>query len=62
MGTQRAIAAEIIEQKGDSALALKENQGSLDENGKASFTLACKETFRDIEHHCHESIEKDHGR
>ena len=28
MGTQRAIAAQIIEQKADDVLALKENQGS----------------------------------
>ena len=62
MGTQRAIAAQIIEQKGDYALALKENQGNLYENVKDSFTLAQKDHFRDIEYQFHETIDKDHGR
>jgi len=34
MGTQRTIAAQSIEQHGEYALALKENQGSLHENSK----------------------------
>ena len=62
MGTQRAIAAQIVEQNGDYALALKENQGTLYEHVKDTFTLARKDTFRDIEHQFHETIEKDHGR
>ena len=62
IGTQRAIAAQIIEQKGDYALALKENQGNLYEDVKDTFTLAQKEAFRKIEHQFHETIEKDHGR
>jgi len=62
IGTQRAIAAQIIEQNGDYALALKENQGNLYENVKDTFALACKDHFRDIEHQFYESIEKDHGR
>lgn len=62
IGTQRAIAAQIIEQNGDYALALKENQGNLYENVKDTFALARKDHFRDIEHQFYESIEKDHGR
>ena len=62
IGTQRAIAAQIIEQNGDYALALKENQGNLYENVKETFALARKDHFRDIEHQFYESIEKDHGR
>ena len=62
IGTQRAIAAQIIEQKADYALALKENQGNLYENVKDTFTLAQKDQFRGIEHQFHETIEKDHGR
>jgi len=50
MGTQRAIAAQIIEQQADYALALKENQGNLYENVKDSFALAQKDHFRDIEY------------
>src|SRR5258708_1098396 len=62
IGTQRAIAAQIIEQQADYALALKENQGNLYENVKDTFTLAQKDQFRGIEHQFHETIEKDHGR
>jgi predicted transposase YbfD/YdcC len=53
MGTQRAIAAQLIEQKADYALALKENQGNLYENVKDSFALAQKDQFRDIEYQFH---------
>ncbi|SRR5712692_5276574 len=62
IGTQRAIAAQIIEQNGDYALALKENQGNLYENVKDTFALARKDHFRDIEHQFYETVEKDHGR
>ncbi len=62
MGTQRTIAAQIIEQKADYALALKENQGNLYEDVKDTFTLARKEDFQKIEHQFHETIEKNHGR
>ncbi len=62
MGTQRAIAAQIIDQEADYALALKENQGTLYEDVKDTFTLARKDNFRSVEHQFHETIEKDHGR
>ncbi len=62
IGTQRAIAAQIVDQQADYALALKENQGTLYENVKDSFTLAQKDQFRGIEHQFHETMEKDHGR
>jgi predicted transposase YbfD/YdcC len=62
MGTQRTIAAQIIDQQADYALALKENHGNLYENVKDSFTLAQKDQFRGVEHQFHETIEKDHGR
>ena len=42
MGTQRAIAAQIIDQHADYALALKENQGNLYENVHDTFALALK--------------------
>ena len=62
MGTQRAIAAQIIEQHADYALALKENQGNLYEDVKDTFTLAQKDDFRRVEHQFYKTIEKDHGR
>jgi predicted transposase YbfD/YdcC len=62
IGTQRAIAAQIIEQKGDYALALKENQGTLYEEVKDTFALARKEGFQTTLHQFSEQTEKNHGR
>jgi predicted transposase YbfD/YdcC len=62
MGTQRAIAAQIIDQQADYALALKENQGTLYEDVKDTFTLAQKDQFRGVAHQLRETIEKNHGR
>jgi predicted transposase YbfD/YdcC len=62
MGTQRAIAAQLIEQNADDALALKENQGNLYEDVEDTFTLARTDHFRSVEYQFHETIEKDHGR
>lgn len=62
MGTQTAIAAQIIDQKGDYALALKDNQGILYEEVQDTFALAQKEQFAQIQHQFHETIEKGHGR
>ncbi len=62
MGTQRTIAAQIIDQQGDYALALKENHGTLYEDVKDTFTLARHEEFRQIEHQFYETKEKNHGR
>ena len=42
MGTQTKIAEQIIEQEGDYVLALKDNQGNLYEEVKATFALAEK--------------------
>jgi predicted transposase YbfD/YdcC len=62
MGTQKAIAAQIIEQQGDYALALKDNQGTLYEDVKDTFLLAQKEGFRNTSHQFAEKTEKNHGR
>jgi predicted transposase YbfD/YdcC len=62
IGTQRAIAAQIIDQQADYALALKENQGTLYEDVKDTFTLARTDNFRSVEYQFHETMEKDHGR
>ncbi len=62
MGTQRAIAAQIIEQKGDYVLALKENQGNLYEQVEDTFRLAHHKQFRGVETHFQQSVEKAHGR
>src|SRR6266571_5157338 len=53
MGTQTKIASQIIEQEGDYALALKENQGTLYEEVKATFTMAEKEAFVGLQWESH---------
>ena len=45
MGTHTKIAEQIIDQLGDYALALKDNQGNLYEEVKATFDLAEKDGF-----------------
>jgi predicted transposase YbfD/YdcC len=62
MGTQRAIAAQIIEQKGDYVLALKENQGNLYENVADTFHLAQQDQFRGVHSHFKQTVDKAHGR
>jgi len=62
MGTQTKIAAQIIKQEGDYALALKDNQGNLYEEVKATFALAEKEGFAHVQASSERSVEKGHGR
>ncbi len=62
MGTQTKIADQIIEQEGEYALALKENQGNLYEEVKATFTLAEKEAFATVQCESDRTVEKAHGR
>ena len=62
MGTQTKIADQIIEQDGEYALALKDNQGNLYEEVKATFALAEKERFANVQSEADQTVEKDHGR
>ena len=62
MGTQTKIAAQIIEQKGDYALALKDNQGTMYDEVKATFALAEKDGFAGVQGESVRSVEKGHGR
>jgi len=62
MGTQTKIAEQIIEQHGDYALALKENQGTMYEGVSETFALALKDHFAQIQHESHRTVEKGHGR
>src|SRR5260370_1730416 len=62
MGTQTKIADQIIEQEGEYALALKENQGSLYEEEKATFAMAEKEAFATVQCESDRTVEKAHGR
>ncbi|GAC1691613.1 MAG: ISAs1-like element ISSod22 family transposase [Ktedonobacteraceae bacterium] len=62
MGTQTKIAHQIIEQDGDYALALKDNQGTLYEEVKVTFALAEKEQFAHVQCESAQTVGKDHGR
>ncbi len=44
MGTQTKIAEQIIEQEGDYALALKDHQGNLYEEVKATFAATLRKS------------------
>src|SRR6202035_4094727 len=62
MGTQTKIAAQIIEQEGEFALALKENQKDLYEEVQATFVLAEQEAFAGRYCESARKVEKGHGR
>ena len=62
MGTQRAIAKQIIAQGGNYVLALKGNQGNLFEDVQQLFEWAQLQAFGGIEHDFYETIEAGHGR
>jgi predicted transposase YbfD/YdcC len=62
MGTQTKIASQIIQQEGDYALALKENQGNLYEEVKATFAMAEKDGFQALQWESDRRVEKGHGR
>jgi predicted transposase YbfD/YdcC len=62
MGTQTKIAQQIIEQEGDYALALKDNQGTLYDEVQATFTMAEQEAFASVTCESDRRVEKAHGR
>lgn len=62
MGTQTKIAAQIIDQEGEYALALKDNQGNVYEEVKATFAMAEKDGFAALQWESDRRVEKGHGR
>jgi len=62
MGTQTKIATQIIEQEGAYALALKDNQGNLYEEVKATFAMAEKDGFVGLQWESDRCVQKGHGR
>lgn len=62
MGCQKEIARQIIEQKGNYVLAVKENQPTLHEQIVNTFAEAKLEEFRGWTHDYAQSVEKGHGR
>ena len=62
MGTQRAIAKQILDQGGDYVLALKENQGTLYQDVVEMFAQAKAGTIEELVSEEVRTIEKGHGR
>ena len=62
MGTQRAIARQIIDQGGDYVLALKENQGTLYQDVVEMFAHAKAGTIEELVVEDARTIDKGHGR
>ena len=62
MGTQKNIAARILEQGADYVLALKANQGNLFEDVEQLFSWARSQGFKDIEHEFYQTLDGEHGR
>lgn len=62
MGCQKDIAAKIVSKKGHYMLALKGNQGRLQEEVKAWFHKARREAFHGLTYQEDEQTEHGHGR
>jgi predicted transposase YbfD/YdcC len=62
MGTQKKIAEKIIAKRADYVLALKGNQGTLQEDVSLFFEGADKQTKTTAEFDYYKTVDKDHGR
>lgn len=62
MGTQKKIAAQIVDAGGDYILPVKGNQEKLLHEIQFTFDLATELDFEGIEHDCYETVERGHGR
>jgi len=62
MGCQREVAAKIISKQGHYMLALKGNQGVLQQEVKAWFHKARRSAFHGLSHQQNEQTDHGHGR
>jgi len=62
MGTQKAIAQSICEKVAEYVLALKGNQGTLNEDVELYFQDAVEQDFSIAAFDYHKTVDKDHGR
>lgn len=62
MGCQKEIAQTIVDKKADYVLALKGNQGNLQEDVAQAFAYGEKTAFAQVKHDYHKTVDKDHGR
>jgi len=61
-GCQRAVASAIRKKKADYVLALKGNQGHLNDDVRSFFEVCLAKDFRGVEHSFHETHDTGHGR
>ncbi len=61
-GCQRAVASAIRKKKADYVLALKGNQGHLNDDVRWFFEACVAKDFEGVEHSFHETHEQRHGR
>ena len=62
MGCQKEIARKIVEKEADYVLALKGNQGTLNDDVEVFFAEQKSRAFEDTKASRHETLEKSHGR
>ena len=62
MGCQTAIAEQIVAQKADYVLAVKQNQGQLYQHVESMFALAEDDRFPHLQAQTAETVERGHGR
>ena len=62
MGCQKKIAAQIVDDDADYVLALKGNQGTLNDDVVLFFLDASENDFKDIDFDYHETVDGGHGR
>ena len=62
LGTQTAIAKQIVDGEGDYVLALKGNQGNLHQAAVDYIDAQIENDFADVESRRHVTVEKGHGR
>ncbi len=62
MGTQHKIAKQIVDKGADYVMALKGNQGQLNDDVQVWFHKAWRDNYQDIAHSIHENIDAGHGR
>jgi predicted transposase YbfD/YdcC len=62
MGTQKAIAKQIIDKEGDYVLALKGNQGTLNEDIRLFLEMELKKKSSTVIEDSYEEADKGHGR
>lgn len=62
MGTQREIAAKIIEKKADYVLSVKKNQKTIYEDIRYFVEEEEKRQFNDVKHEYSRTLDKGHGR